>query len=165
MSTASENQSQQVNGLPIQQIVVAVDLSACSEKTVAYAIAIARSFGARIHLVYVQAPESITESTTEGVHKYLEEERHDRVQELTDLFKRTRRSYRNCGADFRVGTCADEVSRLARTLDADLIITASHHTSFLNSLLNLQQAPKIMHRAPCSVLVYHDQKALGAIHL
>ncbi len=138
MSIASENQSQQVNGLPIQQIVVAVDLSASSEKTVAYAIAIARSFGARIHLVYVQAPESITES---------------------------RRSYRNCGADFRVGTCADEVSRLARTLDADLIITASHHTSFLNSLLNLQQAPKIMHRAPCSVLVYHDQKALGAIHL
>jgi nucleotide-binding universal stress UspA family protein len=165
MSTASENQSQQVNGLPIQQIVVAVDLSACSEKTVAYAIAIARSFGARIHLVYVQAPESITESTTGGVHKYLGEKRHDRVQELTDLFKRTRRSYPNCGADFRVGTCADEVSRLARTLDADLIITASHHTSFLNSLLNLQQAPKIMHRAPCSVLVYQDQKALGAIHL
>jgi Universal stress protein family len=99
MSTASENQSQQVNGLPIKQVVVAVNLSACSEKTVAYAIAIARSFGARIHLVYVQAPESITESTTEGVHKYLGEKRHDRVQELTDLFKRTRRSYPNCGAD------------------------------------------------------------------
>jgi nucleotide-binding universal stress UspA family protein len=156
MSTASENQSQQVNGLPIKQVVVAVNLSACSEKTVAYAIAIARSFGARIHLVYVQAPESITESTTEGVHKYLQEERRDPVQELTDLFKRTRRIYPNCGADFRVGTCADEVSQLARILDADLIITASHHTSFLGRLFDLEQAPKITHRAPCSVLVYQD---------
>jgi nucleotide-binding universal stress UspA family protein len=165
MSTASENQTQQLNGLPIKQIVVAVNLSVCSEKTVAYAIAIARSFGARIHLVHVQPPKSITESTTGGVHKYLEAQRHDLVQELTDLYKRTRRIHPNCGVDFRVGTCADEVSQLARTLDADLIITASHHTSFLGRLFDLDQAPKIMHRAPCSVLVYHDQKALGANHL
>jgi nucleotide-binding universal stress UspA family protein len=165
LSTASEKRSRQVHGLPIKQILVAVNLSARSEKTVAYAIAIARSFAARIHLVYVEAPESITESRTQGVHKYLKEKRYDPEQELTDLYKRTRRMYPNCGADFRVGTCAEEVSRLARTLDADLIITASHHTSFLNGLLNVQQAPKIMQRAPCSVLVYHDQKALGAVHL
>jgi nucleotide-binding universal stress UspA family protein len=165
MSTTSEEQSQQVHRPPIKQIVVAVNLSASSENTVAYAVAIARSFGARIHLVYVQPPESISESMTQGVHKYPEEKRRDLVQELTDLYKRTRRIYPNCGADFRVGICADEVSELARTLDADLIITASHHTSFLGDLLNFQQAPKIMHRAPCSVLVYHDQKALGAIHL
>ena len=57
MSTTPEEQSQEVHGLPIKQIVVAVNLSVRSEKTVAYAIAIARSFGARIHLVYVQAPE------------------------------------------------------------------------------------------------------------
>ena len=48
MSTTSEKQSQQINGLPIKQIVVAVDLTAHSEKTVAYAIEIARTFGARI---------------------------------------------------------------------------------------------------------------------
>jgi nucleotide-binding universal stress UspA family protein len=159
MSTTSEEQSQQVRRLPIKQIVVAVNLSARSEKTVAYAISIARSFGARIHLVYVRAPKSISEPTTQGVHKYLEDERHDPVQELTDLYKRTRRIYPNCGADFRVGVRADEVSELARTLDADLIITASHHTSFLGDLLNCQQVPKITHRAPCSILVYHDQKA------
>jgi hypothetical protein len=70
------------------------------------------------------------------------------VQELTALYKRTCRIYPNCGADFRVGTCADEVSETACTLDAGLIITASHHTSFLGDLLNFQQAPKIMHRAP-----------------
>jgi nucleotide-binding universal stress UspA family protein len=159
MSTTSEEQSQQVHRPPIKQIVVAVNLSASSENTVAYAVAIARSFGARIHLVYVQPPKPITDSMTQGVHKYPEEKRRDPVQELTELYKRTRTIYQNCSADFRVGTCADEVSELARTLDADLIITASHYTSFLGDLLNFQQAPKIMQRATCSVLIYHDQKA------
>jgi nucleotide-binding universal stress UspA family protein len=158
MSTTSEKQSRPAHALPIKKIVVAIDLSAHSAKTVAYAIAIARNFGARIHLVYVQAPVSIVESTTEGVHKYLEEKRRDPVEELTDLFKKTCAIYPNCGADFRVGACADQVSQLARTLDADLIITASHHASFLGELLNFHQASKIMHRAPCSVLVYHDQE-------
>jgi type I site-specific restriction-modification system R (restriction) subunit len=40
---------------------------------------------------------------------------------------------------------------------ADLIITASHRPSLLARLLNLDQAPKIMHRAPCPVLVYHEE--------
>jgi nucleotide-binding universal stress UspA family protein len=39
-----------------------------------------------------------------------------------------------------------------------VIITASHHPSFLARLLNLDQAPKIMHRAPCPVLVYHGDQ-------
>src|ERR1700731_79335 len=126
-STTSKKRSQRVNGLSIKQIVVAVDLTAHSEKTVAYAIEIARTFGARIYLAYVQAPESITEYTAKGGNENLEEKRHDPVQELTDLNKSVRRIYPNCGADFRV------------------------------RLFNLDQAPKIMHRAPCSVLVYHDQ--------
>jgi nucleotide-binding universal stress UspA family protein len=156
-STTLEKQSQQVNGLPIKQIVVAVDLTARSEKTVAYAIEIARTFGARIHLTYVQALESITEYAAKGGNENLEKKRHDPVQELTDLNKRIRRIYPNCGADFHVGNCADEVSRLARNLDADLIITASHHPSYLTRLLNLDQASKIMQRATCPVLVYHDR--------
>ncbi len=158
MSITSEKQSQRVRALPIKQIVVAVDLSPHSEKTVAYAIELARSFGATIYPVYVHTPASITEYTTQGLHEYIEEERCGLEQELKDLCERTRETYPNCGAEFRVGNPADEVLQLARTLDADLIITASHHTSFLGSLFNFDQAPKIMHRALCSVLVYHDQK-------
>jgi nucleotide-binding universal stress UspA family protein len=158
MSATSETRSQEVYALPIKQIVVAVDLTVRSEKTVAYAIEIARSFGARIHLAYVRTPESLTESATQGVHEHLEEKHRDPEQELRDLHKRTRKIYPNCGAEFRVGNPADEVSQLARIFDADLIITASHHPSFLARLLNLDQAPKIMHRAPCPVLIYHHQK-------
>jgi hypothetical protein len=110
MSATSETRSQEVYALPIKQIVVAVDLTARSEKTVEYAIEIARSFGARIHLAYVRTPESVTESATQGVHEHLEEKHRDPEQELRDLHKRTRKIYPNCGAEFRVGNPADEFS-------------------------------------------------------
>jgi nucleotide-binding universal stress UspA family protein len=42
-------------------------------------------------------------------------------------------------------------------VDADLIVTASHHPTFLRRLFNLDKAPRIMHRAPCPVLVYHEK--------
>jgi nucleotide-binding universal stress UspA family protein len=159
MNATSEKQSQQLCAPLIKQIVVAVDLSPHSAKTVAYAVEVARRFGATIYLVYVHAlPESLTEYTTEGFHEYLEEERRAIVRELRDLCEKTRLTYPNCGAEFRVGDPADEILQLARTLDADLIITASHHASLLGNLLDLDQAPKIMHRATCPVLFYHDQK-------
>jgi len=159
MNTASKEQSQPVYVLHLKQIVVAIDLSPHSEKTVAYAVEIARIFGATIYLVYVHAPpEPLIEYTTQPLHEYLEEERRGLEQELRNLREKIRQTYPNCGFEFRVGNPADQVSQLARTLDADLIITASRHTSFLEGMFNLGQAPKIMHRAPCSVLVYHDQK-------
>lgn len=159
MNTTFKGQSRPVYALHVKQIVVAVDLSTHSEKTVAYAVKIARIFGATIYLVYVHAPpESLIEYTTQPLCEYLEAERHGVEQELRNLRDKTRQIYPNCGFEFRVGSPADQVSQLARTLDADLIITASHHMTFLGGLFNLDQAPNIMHRAPCSVLVYHDDQ-------
>ncbi len=38
-----------------------------------------------------------------------------------------------------------------------LLVTASHHLTLLARLFNLDKAPHIMHRAPCSVLVYQGK--------
>jgi nucleotide-binding universal stress UspA family protein len=157
MHATLDEPSEKVRALPIRQIVVAVDLSPHSVKTVAYAVGIARPFGAMIYLVYVHAPaEAMVEYTTEQFHEYLERERRDRERELAELCEATRRTYPSCGAEFRVGNPADEVLQVARTLDVDLIVTASHHSSFLSRLFDLGQAAKIMHRAPCPVLIYHE---------
>jgi nucleotide-binding universal stress UspA family protein len=157
MLAKSENLIAKIHGLPIKQMVVAVDLSAHSEKTVAYAVGIAKRFGATIHLVYVHAPsEALIEYTTEEFHDYLERERRDRERALRELCDKTRQTYPSCGAEFRVGNPTDEILQLAQTLDVNLIITASHHTSFLGRLFDLDQGPKMMHRAPCPILIYHE---------
>lgn len=102
MNAPSEKQRQQLSAPAIRNIVVAVDLSPHSEKTVAYAVDIARTFGATIHLVYVHTHESITEYTTKGIHENIEEERRGLEQELKNLCERTRETYPNCSAEFRV---------------------------------------------------------------
>jgi nucleotide-binding universal stress UspA family protein len=68
MSVTTENKQPQIEPLAIKQIVVAVDLSHRSEKTVAYAVGIARGFGAAITLVHVYPSEPITYFTMERIH-------------------------------------------------------------------------------------------------
>jgi len=145
--------------LNVKKIVVAVDLSAHSEKTVTYAIGFARSFGASLTLAHVYAPEPITEFTTQEVHERFEEERRETEEKLQALVDKTRGTYPDCDMEFRIGDPAEQVTLLALDTKADLIITASHHPGFLGRLFGLDQAPRILHRARCPVLVYHEEEA------
>jgi nucleotide-binding universal stress UspA family protein len=144
------------NDPKIREIVVAVGLSSHSEKTACYAAEIAKSLGASITLVHVFAPEVITEFTTETIHESYEEQRRSAERKLTGLAGKIQETGSDCNTQFRIGDPADEVSRAAFSLNADLIVTASHHPSFLARLFRADQAPRILHSAPCSVLVYHE---------
>jgi len=147
------------DGLSIKRIVVAVDLSPHSEGTARYAVSIARPFGASLVLAHVHGPFQMNEFITEVGYVELERERQIAQEELTRLAATIRESYPPCGSAFLIGDPAEEIARTARDLDADLIITASHQPSYVARMLNLDQAPRIMHRAPCPVLVYHGNKA------
>jgi len=160
MNQALETTVRNTNDLNIKEIVVAVDLSPHSEKTVAYAVKFAKSYGASITLVHAFAPEYITEFTTQEVHETYEEEKRAAKRGLGKLADRVRETCSDCGCEFRVGDPAQEVTLIAKDVNADLIITASHHPHFLSRLFGLDQAPRILHRAQCPVLVYHEEKEL-----
>jgi len=161
MSQVLEKTNKNTNELNIKEIVVAVDLSPHSEKTAAYAAKFAKSYGASITLVHAFAPEYITEFTTQEVHESYREEEREAERALGKLAERVRETYPDCGCEFRVGDPAEEVTLMAKDLDADLIITASHHPHFLSRLFGLDQAPRILHRAQCPVLVYHEEKEVA----
>ena len=55
-------------------------------------------------------------------------------------------------------TVANLSTAHAREIEADLIIVGSHDPSYFTSLLHLDQAPRMVHSARCSVLVYHDER-------
>lgn len=143
--------------LNIRKIVVAVDLSAHSQKTAAFAAGFAKTFGASMTLVHAFAPERVTEFTTQEVHEGYVEEGQATERDLEKLADTIRRTYPDCHAEFRVGDPAQQVCLIAQDLNADLIITASHHPGFLSRLFGADQAPRILHRAHCPVLVYHEQ--------
>ena len=144
-------------------VKVALDLSPHSEATARYALGLAKTLGASLVLVHVYEPVQMNEFITEEGFRVLDHEQQVVQQALTNLTKTLQKTYPACTEKFITGEPAEEVALAARELDADLIITASHHPSFLGQCsawikLGLDQAPKIMHRAPCPVLVYHDKK-------
>ena len=139
----------------IKKILVAVDLSPQSEKTVAFAVSLAKPLGAYISLVHVCSSEENAE-VTDKKDKRFDEPMFVSQEKLEDLARDLRRTYPNCSAHLCVGDAADKIALMADMLRVDLILVGSHHPNVLSRLLGLSQTERIMHRAPCPVLVCHD---------
>ena len=154
--TRRTNRIAATNGLNIKRIIVAVDLSPHSERTAAYAAEFAKNVGAAVTLLHVFPPEPCSEFGTEQLYKTYEKDRGLEMQKLIELVGQVRQAGVKCDHDFRVGDPAEEITQAAQMMPADLIITAAHHPGFLGRLLNMDQAPRILHRASCPVLVYHE---------
>jgi universal stress protein A len=140
----------------IQRVLVAVDLSDDSEATATYAAEIAKSFAARLTIAHVYEPVPLCEYASETTFTVLEEAREGLEKLLDQLGRKIQATGVICSSAFRVGEPAEQISLLAREIDADLIVTASHHPTFLGRLFHLDKATLILHRAPCPVLICHD---------
>jgi nucleotide-binding universal stress UspA family protein len=157
-TSANESVTNQIPS--IRKILVAVDLSEHSEATAFYAAEIAKCFDARLMIVHVYEPVPMSEYTCETTFTVLEEEREDLQKLLNQLTRKIQASGLICTSAFVVGAPAERISALARDTDADLIVTASHHPTFLGRLFHLDKATLILHRAPCPVLIYCNESTL-----
>jgi nucleotide-binding universal stress UspA family protein len=147
---------------PIRRVLVAVDLSESSEATASYAAEIASFFAASLTIVHVYEPVSLCEYASETTNTVLEEQRNDLQKMLEQLTRKLQTSSLICTSAFLVGAPAEQIATLAREIDADLIVTASHHPTFLGRLFHMDKARLIMHRAPCPVLIYQQKQGLRA---
>jgi universal stress protein A len=143
--------------LVIRQIVVALYLSPRSETTARYALGIAKAFGATLVLVHVYPVTEVNEFMTEEDYRALDRQRQAAQAMLTKLTRTLQADYPACEERFLIGEPAEQVAWLARELDADLIIMGGHRPGLLMRLFDLEQAPHIVHRAPCPVLVYQPK--------
>ena len=142
--------------LKVKTILVAVDLSPHSERTVDYAVSIARRFGASLKTIHVYSPPTATEFGAPEMCRMLEKDREDVERRLTSLVGRVRAKYPKCESLLRIGDPSEQVATAAVLVGADLIVVGRHHQTFAGRLLNLDQAPKIVQRAACPVLVCED---------
>ncbi|MBV9876038.1 MAG: universal stress protein [Verrucomicrobia bacterium] len=147
---------EQTTALRLKTILVAVDLSSHSERTVTYAISIARQFGASLKLIHVYVPPTSAEFGGQDMYRLLEKDRDDAETRLINLAGRIQAGYPKCEAIFVTGDPDEQVTRIASLLRADLIVVGRHHQTFLGRFFKLDQAPKILHRAACPVLVWED---------
>jgi nucleotide-binding universal stress UspA family protein len=133
-------------------------LSFSSVETALYAIALANSFGASITFVHVFPRETNREFTTGDIHRQYERGRDIAKERLASFGDKMGQIYPRCETEFRIGETTEEVKLVAFNLKADLIITASYRPGFLGGLFGLEQARRIVTRAPCSVLVVHEMQ-------
>ena len=143
----------------IRRVIVAIDLTKHSEATAHYAAEIAKCFNASLYVAHVFASEGFYEFGGESAYNIVDQRRQELRAQLDGLTEQVQELVPVCESVFLEGEPAEKITALARDVDADLIVTASHHPGFLRRLFNLDKAPQIMRRAPCPVLVYHEQSA------
>jgi nucleotide-binding universal stress UspA family protein len=137
--------------IAIHNVAVATDLSPASERALQHALAIARQFGATVHLVhivcpsqYVYAPDMIP--TADEVAQ----------RDFDQLLARLQRDHRLEGIKFRPwvlqGEIPDAAKDFASRQSIDLLVVGTRGRSGIPRLLLGCTAQEIFHSVHCAVL-------------
>lgn len=134
-------------------ILCPLDFSDESHRAVPYAVRFARESGGKLlllHVIHVPSGELYQE---EGRVLTFEEARQRALDRLRDI----RQAYAATLPDVElltdVGDPAEQVVRVARQRDVDLIVLSTHGQSSLEHILVGSVAEGIMRHAPCPIFV------------
>jgi len=145
----------------LARILVPMDFSATASKALAYALAFARQFHARVILLHVVEPAVYPENFMtlppgfEVVNRDLVKVAKERLAKLRE---------EGIGADVdcdlvvRLGRAYAEVTDAARELEADLIVLTTHGYTGLKHVLMGSTAERVVRYAPCPVLVVRERE-------
>jgi len=137
----------------LKNILVPLDFSEVSLKSLQYAVPLAKQFGAKLTLLHVlNAPVRFVDSA------YLASLGH---HQLTVIEKKIEDMI---PADVAVETAVRQnfvtegILEVAREIGADLIITTTHGCTGMKHLLMRNTAEQVVRQAPCPVLVLHEHE-------
>jgi nucleotide-binding universal stress UspA family protein len=134
----------------LQQILVPVDFTECTEKALAYAVPFARQFGAELTLLHVIEPAYLP-ATEMGL--IVPVEGPDEAGEQLAKLQRRLADQVRCRTLVKSGTAESEIIGVARELNVDLIVLSTHGRSGMERLLMGSTVEKVMRRACCPIFV------------
>ena len=150
------------------RILVPTDFSPCAEYAVDYALDLAAALGASVELCHVgtrpdynvtrlvsPGMRTAAEGLVEQLRALYEAARH----EMDALIARKARPGLTIGASFVEGLPDEGIIARAQALPADLIVIGSHGRRGLSRVLLGSIAERVLHTAPCPVLVVHQPAA------
>jgi nucleotide-binding universal stress UspA family protein len=143
-----------------RNLLVPIDFSEHSKKTVEYAMQLASFTGARIKILHVsQMPENPA-ALYEGIYvdpdslqSSLENARREANQKLLLVTEQIHAKGVDAQPILRAGNPQEEIVSVANEMDADLIVIGSHGHGGLGRLLLGSTAERVLHNSPCAVLV------------
>jgi nucleotide-binding universal stress UspA family protein len=124
-----------------------------------YAVSLAKQFHAAVHLVHVYPPDEASSVPGAGHLLLQSAEAIERLnEELTGIHRKHVPTFRPENCYIRRGKPYEEIVRLAREIDADLIALSTRGHSGLKHLLLGSTAERVVRNAPCPVLVVRKRK-------
>lgn len=147
--------------MEFKQILIPIDFSACSKRAIDAGIAMARQFGAQVHLLHIVEPAAAAPLALAGVLpqgemvERLEENARELIRKLVDEY----------GKDVKVdglvaaGSPPLEIARFAKRNNIDLIVTATHGRTGIGHVLMGSVAERLVRHAPCPVMVVPSKES------
>ena len=143
----------------IERILVPLDFSPASIEALDYAVSLAKQLRAAIHLVHVHPPDEASSVPGAGHLLFQSAEAIERLnEELTGIHRKHVPTFRPENCHIRGGQPYQQIIRLAREIDADLIVLSTRGYSGLKHLLLGSTAERVVRNAPCPVLVVRKRK-------
>lgn len=145
--------------ITIKDILVPTDFSAFSRYALDYAVAFARSFGAKITLIHV-TPERELDSLRQvstyfepgQLENLLKERQSEDLKQLEDFIPADLKKGITVETVHKVGIPFLDIIKTAKERGVDLIVIATHGRSGLSHMLFGSVAEKVVRKAPCPVL-------------
>ena len=153
------------------RILVAVDPSELSKQALTQAIAVAKAFQAKLHLVHILSPlqEEYQDlsSVALGTGYYpgiVDDSRQTQWQTLEEqgleLLRSLAETATSAGVSTEfiqmIGQPETKICEFAQTWGADLIVIGSHRRTGLSELFLGSVSNYVSHHVPCSVLIVHQ---------
>jgi nucleotide-binding universal stress UspA family protein len=145
--------------LQIKTILVPLDFSRASMQALKYTIPLAEEFRAPIHLVHVQPTDELTAISRAG---HLMLDCADAIAYLQDRLDEVQRKHDvrfwpdNCHVV--AGKPFEEICKLARELEVDLIVLPTRGHSGLKRIALGSTAERVVRYSPCPVLIPRGKK-------
>jgi len=146
--------------LHFKKILAPVDFSDASKNGFNYAVRCAEEFGAELTLVYVLEPvPSATYVAIPGAAAFSEIDFASAEKNLRSLVASARNgNTTGPGWKVRAGLPAHEIVEMAKEMDADLIVIATHGYTGWKHFCIGSTAERVVRAAPCPVLVVREKE-------
>jgi nucleotide-binding universal stress UspA family protein len=141
-----------------KSILVPTDFSEYSEKAYKQAVEIAKMFNSTITVLHVEAPDFERMTALYISEEKLKEIRDNLIKETEESLKKfiniaDNINEINIKTRIETGVAYDEIVKLTKNEDYDLIVISSHGKNALEAFFYGSTTEKVVRNAKCSVLV------------
>jgi len=151
--------------LRLRRILVPIDFSEHSKKTISYAMNLASRYNAMVQLLhvfqisdYVITPFARRKQHADQVKSQIDSAEQEARESLSAFEQQFLNRGIKIEAYLRVGYPFDEIVAMADHFNVDLIVIGSHGCSRMTRLLVGSTAERVVEHAPCPVLVVKERR-------